>query len=206
MAPKGGRVIAGVYPRRMGKSTFLATLASFLGVLGVKPRAQREVVFKQCAVYDTDYLFFEEHFGRYHVLKLDFKGNEYLYKGVLVGVFDIRYTGLGSGLNNVEVYLAHSGMAGVPGQRNPFEKAFGFTAQDAWSLINDYVDNQWPHRANYPSTAGFKRDLFRGCFEHFDGYRIGKVHNIFNPHTLLQFIRSLDDVTSPDTVSFEGRG
>ncbi|KAJ1763450.1 hypothetical protein LPJ74_006807, partial [Coemansia sp. RSA 1843] len=105
--------------------------------------------------------------------------NNYLHKGILVGVFDVRGIGLGSGLNNVESYMAHSGFAGNRLKANPFQHAFGFTIHDVWGLINDYVDNQWSYRATITSLelGHFKRDLLVGCIQHFDGYRIGQVHH-----------------------------
>ncbi|KAJ1763467.1 hypothetical protein LPJ74_006804, partial [Coemansia sp. RSA 1843] len=88
----------------------------------------------------------------------------YLKKGILVGVFDVRGIGLGSGLNNVESYMAHSGFVEAQPTENPFQHAFGFTINDVWGLINDYVDNQWPHRPAITSLElrRFKRDLLVG--------------------------------------------
>ncbi|KAJ2209571.1 hypothetical protein EV179_006558, partial [Coemansia sp. RSA 487] len=97
-------------------------------------------------------------------------------KGILVGVFDVRGIGLGSGLNNVESYMAHSGFVETQPTENPFQHAFGFTIHDVWGLINDYVDNQWPYRVTTIrlELERFKRNLLVGCIQHFDGYRIGQ--------------------------------
>ncbi|KAJ2085982.1 hypothetical protein IW138_005992, partial [Coemansia sp. RSA 986] len=121
------------------------------------------------------------------------KNNKHLHSGILVGVFDVRGIGLGSGLNNVDSYMAHSGFAGTRLTENPFQHAFGFTIHDVWGLINDYVDNQWPHRPAITSLelGRFKRDLLVGCIQHFDGYRIGQAHHVFNPHAILSLIREL---------------
>ncbi|KAJ1663437.1 hypothetical protein EV178_004982 [Coemansia sp. RSA 1646] len=51
---------------------------------------------------------------------------------ILVGVFDVRGIGLGSGLNNVESYMAHSGFVETQPTENPFQHAFGFTVHDVW--------------------------------------------------------------------------
>ncbi|KAJ2209670.1 hypothetical protein EV179_006543, partial [Coemansia sp. RSA 487] len=114
------------------------------------------------------------------------------------GVFDVRGVGLGSGLNNVDSYMAHSGFAGTRLTENPFQHAFGFTIHDVWGLINDYIDNQWPHRPAITSLelGRFKRDLLVGCIQHFDGYRIGQVHHVFNPHAILSLIRELRAIKS----------
>ncbi|KAJ1661474.1 hypothetical protein EV178_006587, partial [Coemansia sp. RSA 1646] len=149
------------------------------------PRSQREKQFRKCALYDLHPEFFEANFAKYPVIMLDLKPK--------VGVFDVRGIGLGSGLNNVDSYMAHSGFAGTRLTENPFQHAFGFTIHDVWGLINDYVDNQWPHRPAITSLelGRFKRDLLVGCIQHFDGYRIGQAHHVFNPHAILSLIREL---------------
>ncbi|KAJ2562827.1 hypothetical protein IW140_006311, partial [Coemansia sp. RSA 1813] len=75
MSLDAAEVIAGMYPRRMGKTTFLQTLASFLDIIGDMPRSQREKQFRKCAVYDLHPEFFEENFAKYPVIMLDFKTN-----------------------------------------------------------------------------------------------------------------------------------
>ncbi|KAJ2086166.1 hypothetical protein IW138_005882 [Coemansia sp. RSA 986] len=344
MSPRVGKVIAGMYPRRMGKTTFLQTLANFLDIVGDMPRSQREKHFRQCALYELHPKFFEENFAKYPVIMLDFKtscpksfddvpsclrksvlaatskytellcnllddvdsgykhlgldkdiikrkqrqikefiddvsyvmgsrdaqtthlsaisgiipdlmkvlytifgrrsvlivdeydapfmsalchvedakeqaniqqtyseflceslkNNKHLHSGILVGVFDVRGIGLGSGLNNVDSYMAHSGFVETQPTENPFQHAFGFTIHDVWGLINDYVDNQWPYRV---TTTGlelgrFKRDLLVGCIQHFDGYRIGQVHHVFNPHAILCLIRGLRSIKSLADVDY----
>ncbi|KAJ2084978.1 hypothetical protein IW138_006527 [Coemansia sp. RSA 986] len=198
MSPGAGKVIAGMYPRRMGKTTFLQTLANFLDIIGDMPRNQREKQFRKCAVYDLHPEFFEENFAKYPVIMLDLK------KGILVGVFDVRGIGLGSGLNNVDSYMAHSGFIEAQPTENPFQHAFGFTINDVWGLINDYVDNQWPYRVTttHLELEHFKRDLLVGCIQHFDGYRIGQVHHVFNPHAILCLIRGLRSIRSLADVDY----
>ncbi|KAJ2561841.1 hypothetical protein IW140_006525 [Coemansia sp. RSA 1813] len=344
MSLDAAEVIAGMYPRRMGKTTFLQTLANFLDIIGDMPRSQREKQFRKCAVHDLHPKFFEENFAKYPVIMLDLKtscpksfddvpsclrdsvlaatseytellrkllncvnsgyehlgldkdiieeeqdeirrfinrvnyveeshstktthlsaismmipklmkvlyrifgcrsvlivdeydapfmsalchvkdadeqakvqrayskflceslkNNDYLHKGILVGVFDVRGVGLGSGLNNVESYMAHSGFAGARLTENPFQHAFGFTINDVWGLINDYVDNQWPHRPaiDHLELGHFKRDLLVGCIQHFDGYRIGQVHHVFNPYAILSLIRELRLVKSLNDIDY----
>ncbi|KAJ1763902.1 hypothetical protein LPJ74_006747, partial [Coemansia sp. RSA 1843] len=129
---------------------------------------------------------------------------ESLKKGILVGVFDVRGIGLGSGLNNVDSYMAHSGFIEAQPTENPFQHAFGFTIHDVWGLINDYVDNQWPYRVTTTclELGRFKRDLLVGCIQHFDGYRIGQVHHVFNPHAILCLIRGLRSIRSLADVDY----
>ncbi|KAJ2771468.1 hypothetical protein IWQ57_002202 [Coemansia nantahalensis] len=68
-------------------------------------------------------------------------------------------------------------------------------------MVDHYVDNQWQGRDTCPDLEAFKKQLLRGFIEHFDGYRIGRVPHIFNPHAVLEFLSDLED-KMPDTVSF----
>ncbi|KAJ2086366.1 hypothetical protein IW138_005737 [Coemansia sp. RSA 986] len=121
-----------------------------------------------------------------------------------IGVFDVRCVGLGSGLNNVESYMAHSGFAGTRLTENPFQLAFRFTIHDVWGLINDYVDNRWPYRVTTTrlELGRFKRDLLVGCIQYFDGYRIGQVHHVFNPYAILSLICELGSIKSLADVDY----
>ncbi|KAJ2807309.1 hypothetical protein H4R20_001335 [Coemansia guatemalensis] len=337
-------VIAGVYPRRMGKTTFLDTLANFLDVIGSLPRSRREEEFRQCAIYESHPQIFNRHFAKYAVFRLDLKtqapatldeaenclldiavsaaepyvellrglvngdahtdiaieldestirkckpsfqnylkmydtiasmmymqsfsgavntilprlmgllfnhlgiesvllvdeydapylgalrgthieegmhtsimdayskflsamlkNNKYLYKGILVGVFDVRNAGLGSGLNNVETHLAHSGLADSSYSFNPFQRAFGFSAQDVWGLVNEFLDSQWRYREGRDDLPQFKKELFTGCLKQFDGYRIGQSRYVFNPYAVLRFLEMLQRIDSPDKVIYSG--
>ncbi|KAJ2712608.1 hypothetical protein H4R19_002666 [Coemansia spiralis] len=127
------------------------------------------------------------------------KDNASLHCGVLVGVADVELTSLGSGLSNVKVHLAHTGMANG---RNPFQRAFGFTLADVWGLVNHYVDRLWPGCRACADPDAFKQLLLDGFVKHFDGYRIGRVPHIFNPHDILSFLRDIKDKTA-DMVVFE---
>ncbi|KAJ2551695.1 hypothetical protein EV175_003595, partial [Coemansia sp. RSA 1933] len=134
-------------------------------------------------------------------------GNPCLHKGVLVGVFDVRGVGLGSGLNNVVSYVAHTGLGGAHCGSNPFQLAFGFTAQDMWALIKHYTGSQWQHRQAHSDAEieRFKRDLLVGCLRYFDGYRIGQIHHVFNPHAVLTFLNGIRSIKSPSAVQYSGR-
>ncbi|KAJ2079679.1 hypothetical protein H4R24_003621, partial [Coemansia sp. RSA 988] len=132
------------------------------------------------------------------------KNNRYLSKGVLIGVFDVRNAGLGSGLNNVETHLAHSGLAGFSHSFHPFQRAFGFSAQDIWGLINDFVDLRWKYRERCNDLPQFKKELFTGCLKQFDGYRIGQTRYVFNPYAVLRFLEMLQRIDSPANVVYRG--
>ncbi|KAJ2163112.1 hypothetical protein GGF46_000041 [Coemansia sp. RSA 552] len=73
MALNNIEVIAGLYPRRMGKTLFLDMAANFLGAYGNLSRVKREESFKKCAIYDKHPEFFEENFAKYAVFALDFR-------------------------------------------------------------------------------------------------------------------------------------
>ncbi|KAJ1793809.1 hypothetical protein LPJ59_004676 [Coemansia sp. RSA 2399] len=204
MSPESGKVVAGVYPRRTGKSTFLQLLFCFLDIDGGMERVQRETMFQQLALSERHPEFFVSNFAKYPVLILDLKGNSYLKKGILVGVFDIRGLDLGSGLNNIEYYLAHTGYAGPQMAPNPFQHAFGFTVQDVWALIGNYAEAQRSHRTGTtPSDISrFKRHLLADSIKHFDGYRIGQVHRIFIPYTILSFLRQVQAFESLADIDY----
>ncbi|KAJ1731989.1 hypothetical protein LPJ61_002261 [Coemansia biformis] len=342
-------VIAGLYPRRMGKTTFLDLLKNFLAVVSNTPYGERRTKYERFAIYVHQRAFFDEHFGRYAVFKLDLKddkpetrdeaaerlrkavvdatadhidflrsllaggedvdvgaydrsiiaekarryerditviidsfefleglketkairltrigallpelmkvffrlfgrksvlivdeydapfvktfcrvadvdlrndihatyseflsgclkSNDYLEKGVLVGVFDVKCAGMGSGLNNVQYYLAHTGIADAGETGHPFQRAFGFTGQDVGCLVDHYVDTTWKPRPDDDDHAitKFKAHLFAGFLRHFDGYRIGNVPRIFCPYAVMKFVQTLGSVREPEKLRFEG--
>ncbi|KAJ2768100.1 hypothetical protein IWQ57_003679, partial [Coemansia nantahalensis] len=130
-----------------------------------------------CDVKDRDLRF--QLFGVYgSFLSGILKGNPYLYKGVLAGVFDVLRSGVGSGLNNSVTFLAHSGF--VDRQTNPFERAFGFTAPDVQGAINRYVNKLWPGRGGCPNVDEFKARVFSGLLAQCGGYRTGRL-TMFRP-------------------------
>ncbi|KAJ2804121.1 hypothetical protein H4R21_001767 [Coemansia helicoidea] len=130
------------------------------------------------------------------------KGNEYLRKGVLAGVFDVLCSGVGSALNNAATFLAHSGFADYV--TNPFQRAFGFTPQDTWDVINQYVDKLWPARKHCTDVDAneFKTRVFTGLLLQCGGYRIGAVHRIFCPLSVMSFLAALDRVKTSEQLCF----
>ncbi|KAJ2716122.1 hypothetical protein H4R19_000825 [Coemansia spiralis] len=66
-------VCAGLYPRCLGKTTFLDLLYNFLAVVSKVPYSQRREKFTSYAIHEKGPEFFSKHFCRYAVFKLDFK-------------------------------------------------------------------------------------------------------------------------------------
>ncbi|KAJ1726466.1 hypothetical protein LPJ61_005167 [Coemansia biformis] len=199
-------VEVGLFPRRMGKTTFLDLLKNFLAVVSDAPYSERRTRYEKLAIYDRHKAFFDEHFGRYTVFKADLKGNKYLERGVLVGVFEARYVDMGSGFNNAHYYRAHTGIANTGETGHPFQRAFGFTGQDVGCLVNHYVDKKWPTCTadDYHVRARFKAHLFAGLLCHFNRYRIGNAACIFCPYAVTEFFQKLGSVRDPKDVHFKG--
>ncbi|KAJ2777147.1 hypothetical protein H4R18_005301 [Coemansia javaensis] len=68
----GSAVTAGLYPRRMGKSTFLDLLRNFLAVVSETSFSKRWERFSEYAINEEPD-FSREHFARYAVFKLTMK-------------------------------------------------------------------------------------------------------------------------------------
>lgn len=87
-----------------------------------------------------------------------FKGNEYLYKGVITGITRIAKESLFSGVNNIEVYDI---------TRNKYAQYFGFLEEE----IEPACDKE--HRAALKSW--------------YNGYRFGDTLTLYNPWSVLKF-------------------
>ncbi|KAJ2778964.1 hypothetical protein H4R18_004298, partial [Coemansia javaensis] len=183
MRPRGNRVIAGLFPRRMGKSAFLSLFGDFLSVTSAMPYQKRRDTFASYSIAIEHPGFFEEHFGRYPVLRLDFKRaynvpDAYLDLGDDIGVLVDQLKTIGANA------------AGVP--MHPFERAFGFTWQDVWGLIDKYVDTQWSGRGRCPNLAEFKAGVLAVCLRDFTGHPIGNTPQIFSPYSIMRFVGRLE--------------
>ncbi|KAJ1717952.1 hypothetical protein LPJ61_007013, partial [Coemansia biformis] len=121
---------------------------------------------------------------------------------VLVGVFDVDCVGMGSGLNNVETYLAHSDCTD---SMHPFQRAFGFLVADVWGLINCYIDTQWPDCTNCSDRMTFKKGLLLGFLHCFDGYQIGSVAHVFSPYAVVKFLMKLKRFKVSSEVPYRKR-
>ncbi|KAJ2773951.1 hypothetical protein IWQ56_000792, partial [Coemansia nantahalensis] len=129
--------------------------------------------------------------------------NPHLHKGILAGVFDVRSTSMESVFNSIPTFLAHTGY--TDNITNPFQRAFGFTVQDVWAVINQYVDQLWPARNSCTDVDEFKARVFAGLLLQSDGYRIGAVHRIFCPFSVMTFLKQLDQATTDRELAFDNQ-
>ncbi|KAJ2900541.1 hypothetical protein IWW38_000416 [Coemansia aciculifera] len=134
--------------------------------------------------------------------------NANLEFGVMAGVFNIPLKSSGSGLNNVETFLAHTGIPRpvldasdryYPETRgpttstasNPFEGAFNLTAFDVWGLVNDHIDYRVPKASLPASTDELKRNLMSHCIRAYNGYTYGHQLAVFNTYCIVKFFAEL---------------
>ncbi|KAJ2246619.1 hypothetical protein GGI13_005362, partial [Coemansia sp. RSA 455] len=141
-----------------------------------------------------------------------FKDNDYLEFGIMAGVFNVPLKAGGSGLNNVEAFLAHTGAprplldehdSSQPAPRhiastgiNPFDTAFNLTVNDVWGLVNAHV-NRYVHKA-FPKAPTaeleeFKRTMMAHCIRSYDGYTYGEQPVVFNTYCVLKFFKTLGE-------------
>ncbi|KAJ2765908.1 hypothetical protein IWQ57_004590, partial [Coemansia nantahalensis] len=65
--------LTGLFPRRMGKTAFLRLLQHFLGAVSSVPYEKRLTEFQRYTIFLEHREFFDAHFARYFVIRLDFK-------------------------------------------------------------------------------------------------------------------------------------
>lgn len=87
-----------------------------------------------------------------------FKGNNYLYKGVITGILRIAKESLFSGVNNIEVYDI---------TKNKYAQYFGFLEEEIKQICDE------KHMAALKSW--------------YNGYRFGDNLTIYNPWSILKF-------------------
>ncbi|KAJ2250259.1 hypothetical protein GGI13_004059 [Coemansia sp. RSA 455] len=141
-----------------------------------------------------------------------FKDNDYLEFGIMAGVFNVPLKAGGSGLNNVEAFLAHTGAprplldehdSSQPAPRpiastgiNPFDTAFSLTVNDVWGLVNSHID-QYAHKALPETTTSelteLKREMMAHCIRSYDGYMYGEQPVVFNTYCVLKFFKTLGE-------------
>ncbi|KAJ2047500.1 hypothetical protein GGI03_004114 [Coemansia sp. RSA 2337] len=208
----GAKVKVGLAPRRSGKSTFLRMLAAFLSTESAVSVERRMELFSNYDIYTKEEDFFTAHFAKYTVLFLSFKDNDYLEFGIMAGVLNVPLKAGGSGLNNVEAFLAHTGAprplfdehdSSRPAPRpiassgiNPFDIAFSLTVNDVWGLVNAHID-QYAHKA-LPETptselTELKRKMMAHCIRSYDGYMYGEQPVVFNTYCVLKFFKTLGE-------------
>jgi hypothetical protein len=91
-----------------------------------------------------------------------FKDNKFLYKGVITGILRVSRESIFTGLNNVSVYSVLD---------DGFSDKFGFTELETKQILSDFN-----------VTTEYK--LIK---KWYDGYRIGKTNDIYNPWSILNY-------------------
>ncbi|KAJ2766029.1 hypothetical protein IWQ56_003873 [Coemansia nantahalensis] len=130
-----------------------------------------------------------------------FEGRRHLHKGILVGVFDVRSSSIESVFNNIATFFPHTRC--TDRKPHPFQRAFGFTLQDVWAVIDRYVNRHWPARKRCTDVGRFKARVFAGLLLQSDGYRIGTVRWIFCPLAVMTFMGTLDLVATDKELAFD---
>ena len=92
-----------------------------------------------------------------------FKGNPYLRKGLITGIMRIARESIFSEMNNIGVYTITS---------FPFADKFGFTVQETKELL---------------AYFGLQ-DHFKDVKNWYNGYTVGKVEQIYNPWSIVNYI------------------
>ncbi|KAJ2038291.1 hypothetical protein H4S03_002422 [Coemansia sp. S3946] len=167
---------------------FLPDLSS---VLYMCPNGQKAVVIID--EYDTPlvHILSEEGVDKQECSKVNTK---HLKFGLVVGVFDVALLTMGSGLNNVALYQAHTGAWTLDIDENPFDTAFNLTAADVKGLVDQHVDLYAKDKAE-DVRKSCKTDIMMYCFEHFDGYHYGSKGFIFNTYCVVKFLASIKRLT-----------
>ena len=95
-----------------------------------------------------------------------FKTNPYLYKTILTGVSRVAKESIFSGANNFMVYsVMHD---------NIFGSDFGFTHEEVKDALNDFdLSNELDNVQKW-----------------YDGYKIGDTNNLYNPWSVLNFLKN----------------
>ena len=95
-----------------------------------------------------------------------FKDNRYLEKTVLTGVSRVAKESIFSGANNFDVYTVL--------KDNEFEEDFGITNEEVEKALKDF---------------GVEKDKEK-VKQWYDGYTIGKTNGIYNPWSILQYLKN----------------
>ncbi len=110
--------------------------------------------------YDEAMPFWKQFFNS------TFKTNSYLYKTVLTGVSRVAKESIFSGANNFTVYSVM--------QDNTFSSDFGFTHEEVEKTLKDY------------NLSEALDDVQKW----YDGYKIGDANNLYNPWSVLNFLKN----------------
>ena len=110
--------------------------------------------------YEEAIEFFRTFYG------VTFKDNQYLEKTVITGVSRVAKESIFSGANNFDVYTVL--------QDNEFDKDFGITTKEIEKVIQDFEIQEE------------KEEIKKW----YDGYIIGKETGIYNPWSILKYLKN----------------
>ena len=109
--------------------------------------------------YDEAVKFFKTFYG------VTFKDNPYLEKTVITGVSRVAKESIFSGANNFDVYTVL--------EDNEFSRDFGITTEEMGKVIKDFEIEE------------DKEEIKKW----YDGYTIGKISGIYNPWSILNYLK-----------------
>ncbi|KXG78323.1 hypothetical protein AN618_03890 [Fervidicola ferrireducens] len=92
------------------------------------------------------------------------KGNSSLFKGLLTGVYRVAKEDIFSGLNNLVVYTILDDF---------YSHYFGFTEEEVKKMLSDFN----------------MEDKYEEIKEWYDGYFFGSAKSIYNPWSVIEFVR-----------------
>ena len=109
--------------------------------------------------YEEAVKFFKTFYG------VTFKDNPYLEKTVITGVSRVAKESIFSGANNFDVYTVLTD--------NEFEDDFGITLEEIDKVLKDFEVEEEKEKVK----------------EWYDGYKIGKTNGIYNPWSILNYLK-----------------
>lgn len=92
-----------------------------------------------------------------------FKTNPYLERAIMTGITRVSRESIFSDLNNLEVVTATS---------EKYETTFGFTQEEVWESLEEYG----------------MTDQMETVKKWYDGFTFGKISDIYNPWSILNFL------------------
>ncbi|KAJ2557850.1 hypothetical protein EV175_001094 [Coemansia sp. RSA 1933] len=128
-----------------------------------------------------------------------FKDNSNLRKGLLVGVFGIPLSELGSGANNIKDFpmVPFKDVTGNGSISNANDKHSGMglgALTDSFWFNTKEVEKLLDQSAiRFPQIADNKGIIMSTIKKWYSGYHIGRFNGKYNPWSVCSFIESLDD-------------
>ncbi|KAJ1773981.1 hypothetical protein LPJ74_000080 [Coemansia sp. RSA 1843] len=190
-------------PRRCGKTFSLSIVEKFFNVLNnddgpvvdgrldeAECRRAREEFFKNRLLFDTEREFYDEHFCKYPVIRIDLKGNDDLLAGMLVGVHHVNVATMTSGVNNIKYMSLAADTDPVVRSANPNDLSlyFGYSEEEIVLLIQKAREvNGGKLGEDSPSDA----EILETMREWYNGYRIGTQAGKYNPLASIAFLEEL---------------